>query len=91
MIKVHQNECYSSSDDFLSYKLWQCSPVASTVVCTFSVYAEEQCRGEAVAPVNLPREEKDAKCADGVTAIGRVKEGSRSYKFVCEDFGGSVA
>lgn len=44
-----------------------------------------------MAPVNLPRKEKDAKCADGVTAIGKVKEGSKSYQFVCEDFGGSVA
>lgn len=33
-------------------------------------------------------EGKDVKCADGVTAIGRVKEGSKSYKFACEDFGG---
>lgn len=44
-----------------------------------------------MAPVNLPLKEKDAKCADGVTAIGRVTEGSKSYNFVCEDFGGSVA
>lgn len=44
-----------------------------------------------MAPVNLPRKEKDAKCADGVTAIERVKEGLKSYKFACEDFGGSVA
>lgn len=44
-----------------------------------------------MAPVNLPRKEKDAKCADGVTAIGKVKEGSKSYQFVCEDFEGSVA
>lgn len=61
------------------------------MVCTFSVYAEENCGGEAVAPVNLPRKEKDAKCADGVTAAGTEKEGSRSYKFSCEDFGASVA
>lgn len=61
------------------------------MVCTFSVYAEEQCQGEAVAPVNLPQKEKDAKCADGITAIGTVKEGSRSYRFSCEDFSGSVA
>lgn len=44
-----------------------------------------------MAPVNLPGKEKDAKCADGVTAVGKVKEGSRSYRFVCEDFGGIVA
>lgn len=44
-----------------------------------------------MGPVNLPQEEKDAKCADGVMAIGEVKEGARSYEFVCEDFGGSVA
>lgn len=41
--------------------------------------------------MNLPRKEKDAKCADGVTAIGEVTEGSKSYEFVCEDFGESEA
>lgn len=44
-----------------------------------------------MAPVNLPQKEEDATCADGLTSIGAVNEGSRSYKFACEDFGESVA
>lgn len=86
---VRQNHCYSCADDFLSYKIWQPTRVSPFVVCTFSVYGEENCSGEAVAPVNLPAKQSEADCADGVVAHGLTIVGSKSYSFSCEDFSAS--
>lgn len=86
-LTVPQNKCIDLPHEFLSYKIWQPLRTTPLAVCTFSVYPEPGCSGEAVAPVNAPATQREAVCASGVTSRGSVTGGSRSVNFGCECLG----